>query len=71
MFQYRWSDHDRFNGAPPRSGQPSYQLYASERDTILSSLKRRAQKLSRALNELPGMSCNPCDGAMYAFPQVS
>lgn len=35
-----------------------------------SSLGRRAIKLVEGLNALPGMTCNPSEGAMYAFPQV-
>eukprot|EP00026_Physarum_polycephalum_P007577 Phypoly_transcript_07640.p1 GENE.Phypoly_transcript_07640~~Phypoly_transcript_07640.p1 ORF type:complete len:523 (+),score=81.19 Phypoly_transcript_07640:158-1570(+) len=56
---------------PPKPGDESYELYKQERDAILSSLKRRALLLTNALNKLPGMSCNPAEGAMYAFPQIT
>ena len=56
---------------PPKPGQPSYALYAQERDGILSSLKRRAAKLYEALNKLEGVNCQPAEGAMYAFPSIS
>jgi len=55
---------------PPKEGDPSFQKYKEERDSIYTSLKRRAEKLVRFLNTLDGVSCNPAQGAMYAFPQV-
>lgn len=57
--------------SPPKPGDPSYELYAAERDAILSSLKRRAVKLVSGLNALEGVTCNEAQGAMYAFPKVS
>ena len=55
---------------PPKEGEPSYALYRAERDAILSSLKRRATQLCSALDALPGWSCHPIDGSMYAFFKV-
>jgi len=55
---------------PPRHGEDSYAVYQQERDTILQSLKRRANLLTNALNNLEGITCNPAEGAMYAFPQI-
>jgi len=55
---------------PPKEGEESYALYARERDAIYSSLKRRAQKLTTFLGTLEGVTCNPAEGAMYAFPQI-
>lgn len=55
---------------PPKPGDESYELYIQERKNTLESLKRRAVKLSLALNKLPGITCTPIDGAMYAFPQL-
>jgi alanine transaminase len=37
---------------------------------VCSSLGKRAKLLVDGLNALPGITCNPSDGAMYAFPQV-
>ena len=34
-------------------------------------MKRRAQLLSAALNQMDGISCTTIDGAMYAFPTVN
>ena len=56
---------------PPTSGEASHNTYVSERDAILSSMKRRATKLVAGLNSLEGVSCNQPQGAMYAFPQIT
>jgi aspartate/methionine/tyrosine aminotransferase len=56
---------------PPKPGDESYDLYVQERDAILSSMKRRAQVMSRALNRMSGVSCNEIEGAMYAFPTIT
>lgn len=55
---------------PPKEGDESFPLYKKETDAIFQSLKRRAEKLVKLLNQLEGVSCNPAEGAMYAFPQV-
>ena len=51
---------------PFHTGDESYDLYAKERDGIFNSLGYRAQLLVDGLNALPGISCNPSEGAMYA-----
>mmetsp|Transcript_31728 Transcript_31728/g.53523 ORF Transcript_31728/g.53523 Transcript_31728/m.53523 type:complete len:485 (+) Transcript_31728:57-1511(+) len=56
---------------PPQPGDESYATYVQERDAILASLHRRADRLSAALNELEGVSCNAIDGALYAFPTIT
>lgn len=56
---------------PPKPGSQSYETYQAERQGILNSLKRRANKLVMALNQLPGVSCNEAQGAMYAFPKIT
>lgn len=55
---------------PPKPGDASYELYKNERDSIIASLKRRAIRVAEALNKCEGISCQPVEGAMYAFPQV-
>jgi len=55
---------------PPQSGDVSFDQYMGEKTAILDSMKRRAAKLSAALNELEGVTCNSADGAMYAFPRI-
>jgi aspartate/methionine/tyrosine aminotransferase len=56
---------------PPRPGQPSYELFARERDGILSELKQRAVILADGLNRIPGIQCNKVQGAMYCFPRLT
>jgi len=55
---------------PPKPGEPSYHLFKSEFDDLYESLKRRSQKLSAALNDMPNVSCTHIGGALYAFPTV-
>jgi Aspartate/tyrosine/aromatic aminotransferase len=55
---------------PPVGGDPSYPLYVSERDHIMSELRSRAKILAEGLNGIPGIHCTRIAGAMYAFPKV-
>lgn len=55
---------------PPKPGDSSYEQFARERDSILSSLARRAKVLTEAMNKLEGVSCNAAEGAMYVFPRL-
>jgi len=55
---------------PPKPGDPSNAMFRSETDDIFLGLQKRAKFLSESLNSIPGMSCNPIEGAMYAFPRV-
>jgi alanine transaminase len=56
---------------PPRQGSPSYQLYEKERSSLISSLKRRAEKIVSHLNELDGVRCSKVSGALYTFPSIT
>lgn len=56
--------------APPQEGDPSYEQWHTETSTTLDNLKSRSQIMSDRFNALPGMSCQPADGAMYLFPQI-
>jgi alanine transaminase len=56
---------------PPKEGDVSYEQFCKERDAIMGSLKRRAEKLVKTLNTLEGVSCNPTEGAMYAFARIT
>jgi len=56
---------------PPQKGEPSYEQYISERTQVLSSLKERAELVCKTFNSFEGFSCNPVQGAMYAFPQIT
>jgi alanine transaminase len=56
---------------PPKPGETSHATYARERDTILASLKRRANTLAAAFSKMQGVSCNTPEGAMYIFPRIT
>jgi len=55
---------------PPAEGSPSYSKYNEEKNSILSELAKRAKILADGLNAIPGISCQPITGAMYAFPSI-
>jgi len=56
--------------APPVPGDPSYPQYKSETTAIYNSLKSRASLVVSRLNSLPGINCQPSEGALYAFPKI-
>ena len=56
---------------PPKPGDPSYETYEAEKQGVLSELKKRAMLLTEGLNKIPGISCQPIAGAMYAFPSIT
>jgi aspartate/methionine/tyrosine aminotransferase len=55
---------------PPEEGDDSYELYQTERSSILSSLARKAKSLSIGLNKIDGITCQTPPGAMYLFPKL-
>jgi aspartate/methionine/tyrosine aminotransferase len=55
---------------PPKPGQPSYDLYNAEVSNIFDSLKRRANLLTAEFGAMTNVSCQPIEGALYAFPKV-
>ncbi|CAI4230224.1 unnamed protein product [Auanema sp. JU1783] len=55
---------------PPKEGDPSYPKWLQEKNAVLASLKERATLVEKAYGSIEGISCNPVQGAMYAFPNV-
>ncbi|XP_041078016.1 alanine aminotransferase 2-like [Polyodon spathula] len=55
---------------PPRSGEQSYEQFTKEKKSVLSNLAERAKLTEEILNTVPGIRCNPVQGAMYAFPRI-
>ena len=55
---------------PPKPGDESYESYIKERKDELGSMRRRAAMVSEAFASMDGFSCNPVEGAMYAFPKI-
>jgi len=56
--------------SPPKQGEESYETYIRERNEVLSSLKKRAEILGKGVNQIPGMSVDIPQGAMYAFVKI-
>lgn len=54
----------------PQTGDVSYESHEKEKKGIFEGLKERALLLEEGLNSIPGFSCQPATGAMYAFPSV-
>jgi len=55
---------------PPPADGPSRKMFDEQRNGIRSAMKRKAQMVTQRLNEIEGISCQPIEGAMYAFPCV-
>ncbi|KAL5021155.1 hypothetical protein ScPMuIL_000310 [Solemya velum] len=55
---------------PPRPGEPSYDLFQKEKNTVLNQLHLKATMVTEAFNSMEGLTCNILQGAMYAFPQI-
>jgi len=56
--------------SPPPLGGPSRAAYDAEKKAIFDSLKRKSKMVTERLNAIDGISCQPVEGAMYAFPKV-
>lgn len=56
---------------PPRSGEISYESYNNEITAIYESLRRRSKKLEAVFNRMKGVSCEPAQGSMFLFPQIT
>nr|XP_057923788.1 alanine aminotransferase 2-like isoform X2 [Doryrhamphus excisus] len=56
---------------PPQPGEPSYNQFLKERTATLNALAEKAKLTQEVLNTVPGISCNPVQGAMYSFPRIS
>ncbi|KAM7406665.1 hypothetical protein PAMP_001030 [Pampus punctatissimus] len=55
---------------PPRVDEPSYAQFTKEKSSVLDALAHKARLTEQILNSVPGIKCNPVQGAMYAFPQI-
>lgn len=57
---------------PPLDGvsKTTKKQYQDEIKAIYKSLKERAKIVTKALNQMQNIKCNPITGAMYAFPQI-
>ncbi|RVE45199.1 hypothetical protein evm_010140 [Chilo suppressalis] len=55
---------------PPAPGEPSYPQFAAEVSEVQRTLRERTADAYHTFNQIPGYSCNPIDGSMFAFPRV-
>ncbi|XP_034017371.1 alanine aminotransferase 2-like [Thalassophryne amazonica] len=56
---------------PPRPDEPSYALFVKERSAVLAALAEKAKLTEETFNAIPGITCNPVQGAMYTFPRIT
>ncbi|KAF4554398.1 Aminotransferase-like protein [Elsinoe fawcettii] len=56
---------------PPKSGEPSYELYKKEYDGIKEGLRTRANALFEAFKSMEGVDCQRPQGSMYLFPTIN
>lgn len=47
-----------------------YCVGSQEKSSVLDALAHKANLTEQTLNSVPGIKCNPVQGAMYAFPQI-
>jgi len=55
---------------PPKEGDESYDVYVTEKQSILNALKEKAEILGTELNKIKGISVDIPKGAMYAFVKL-
>lgn len=56
---------------PPQPGDPSYELYSQEYNSIFEGLKSRATALHAAFSKCEGVECGAPQGSMYIFPTIT
>ncbi|CAE8616658.1 unnamed protein product, partial [Polarella glacialis] len=56
---------------PPPADGPSYAAFEEERLRTRTEMKEKAKMVTDRLNAIEGVSCQPIEGAMYAFPKVT
>uniref|UniRef100_UPI00398F1479 alanine aminotransferase 2-like n=1 Tax=Pristiophorus japonicus TaxID=55135 RepID=UPI00398F1479 len=55
---------------PPQPGEPSYEKFIKEKKHVLNCLAERARLTEQVFSGIPGIHCNPVQGAMYSFPRI-
>uniref|UniRef100_A0A8C3P0B1 alanine transaminase n=1 Tax=Cyanoderma ruficeps TaxID=181631 RepID=A0A8C3P0B1_9PASS len=55
---------------PPVPGEESYAQFIKEKESVLNNLAKKAKLTEDMFNKIPGVHCNPLQGAMYAFPRI-
>ncbi|KAL1412789.1 Aspartokinase [Vanrija albida] len=57
--------------SPPQPGSPSHELFVKESRAIHEGMRDRSAYMCKQFNALEGVSCQPAEGAMYLFPQLT
>lgn len=55
----------------PQPDEPSYAEFMKERTAVLADLAEKAKLTEQTFNKVPGICCNPVQGAMYTFPRIT
>ncbi|XP_017540851.1 alanine aminotransferase 2-like [Pygocentrus nattereri] len=55
---------------PPQPGQPSYALYAQQVQSFQRTLMNNVQRTLEVLTGLPGITCQPIMGGVFAFARL-
>ncbi|XP_008305774.1 alanine aminotransferase 2-like [Cynoglossus semilaevis] len=55
----------------PRPEEPSYPTFIKEKTAVLAALAEKARLTEQTFNTVPGIVCNPVQGAMYTFPRIT
>ncbi|XP_053571952.1 alanine aminotransferase 2-like [Bombina bombina] len=55
---------------PPQPGDTSYDTFIAEKQKALSNLGEKARLAEMLLNQVPGIQCNPIQGALHFFPRI-
>ncbi|XP_052416637.1 alanine aminotransferase 2 [Carassius gibelio] len=55
---------------PPQPEEQTFKQFHQEKSSVLGALAEKAKLTEQILNAVPGIKCNPVQGAMYAFPRI-
>lgn len=50
--------------------QTEHLPFKQEKESVLNNLAKKAKLTEDMFNKVPGIHCNPLQGAMYAFPRI-
>lgn len=50
--------------------QTEHLPFQQEKESVLNNLAKKAKLTEDMFNKVPGIHCNPLQGAMYAFPRI-
>ena len=55
---------------PPRPGDASYETYIGEKQEIYARTRKKANRVYKQLNAVPGISCQKIEGSVFGFPRI-